>query len=88
MDVMYVNSDAPGETVQGKYAAYPIDRPPQNDIYLADWDVPLPATRVQPLDAPGRPLELSSNTRHSARSVAERRPSMEDFAELLLQLHS
>ena len=54
-DVMYVNSDAPGETVQGKYAAYPIDRPPQNDTYLADWDVPLPATRAQPLDAPGRP---------------------------------
>ncbi|MGO4685171.1 sulfatase-like hydrolase/transferase [Hyphomicrobium sp. 2TAF46] len=54
-DVMYVNSDAPGETVQGKYAAYPIDRPPRNDIYLAEWDVPLPATRIQPLDAPGRP---------------------------------
>src|SRR5215470_12160206 len=54
-DVMYVNSDAPGETVQGKTAAYPIDRPPQNEIYLATWDVPLPATRHQPLDAPGRP---------------------------------
>jgi arylsulfatase A-like enzyme len=54
-DVMYVNSDAPDETVQGKYAAYPIDRPPQNDVYLANWDVPLPATRSQPLDAPGRP---------------------------------
>jgi arylsulfatase A-like enzyme len=54
-DVMYVNSDAPGEVVQGKLAAYPIDRPPQNDIYLAEWDVPLPQTRRQPLDAPGRP---------------------------------
>jgi arylsulfatase A-like enzyme len=54
-DVMYVNSDAAGEVVQGKSAAYPIDRPPQNDIYLADWDVPLPATRLQALDAPGRP---------------------------------
>jgi arylsulfatase A-like enzyme len=54
-DVMYVNSDAPGEVVQGKSAAYPIDRPPQNDIYLAEWDVPLPATRRQALDAPGRP---------------------------------
>jgi arylsulfatase A-like enzyme len=54
-DVMYVNSDAPGETVQGKAAAYPIERPPQNDIYLANWDVPLPTTRHQPLDAPGRP---------------------------------
>jgi arylsulfatase A-like enzyme len=54
-DVMYVNSDAPGESVQGKAAAYPIDRPPQNEIYLANWDVPLPATRHQALDAPGRP---------------------------------
>jgi arylsulfatase A-like enzyme len=54
-DVMYVNSDATGETVQGKANAYPIDRPPQNETYLAEWDVPLPATRSQPLDAPGRP---------------------------------
>src|SRR5215467_2596054 len=54
-DVMYVNSDAPGEVVQGKSAAFPIDRPPQNDVYLAEWDVPLPATRSQALDAPGRP---------------------------------
>jgi len=54
-DVMYVNSDAPDELVQGKYAAYPIDRPPQNEIYAAEWDVPLPATRRQALDAPGRP---------------------------------
>src|SRR5215470_9045642 len=54
-DVMYVNSDAPDESVQGKYAAYPIDRPPHNEIYLAEWDVPLPATRGQALDAPGRP---------------------------------
>ena len=54
-DVMYVNSDAPDESVQGKYAAYPIDRPPHNETYLAEWDVPLPATRSQALDAPGRP---------------------------------
>ena len=54
-DVMYVNSDAPGETVQGKANAYPIDRPPHNETYLAEWDVPLPATRRQPFDAPGRP---------------------------------
>jgi arylsulfatase A-like enzyme len=54
-DVMYVNSDAPSEVVQGKANAYPIDRPPNNDIYLAEWDVPLPATRRQALDAPGRP---------------------------------
>jgi len=54
-DVMYVNSDAPGETVQGQANAYPIDRPPHNETYQAEWDVPLPATRRQPFDAPGRP---------------------------------
>jgi len=54
-DVMYVNSDAPGEVVQGKHAAYPIDRPPDNEIYVAEWDVPLPATRHQLLNAPDRP---------------------------------
>ena len=54
-DVMYVNSDAPGESVQEKAAAHPIARPPSNETYLAQWDVPLPATRHQPLDAPGRP---------------------------------
>ena len=37
-----------------KYAAYPIDRPPQNDIYLADWGVSLPATPSQPFDASRR----------------------------------
>ena len=54
-DVMYVNSDAPGESLQGKAAAYPIVRPPDNEIYRAEWDAPLPQTRHQPLKAPGRP---------------------------------
>jgi arylsulfatase A-like enzyme len=54
-DVMWVNSDMPGETVQGKAHAFPIKRPPPNEIYRAEWDFPLPATRHQPLDAPGRP---------------------------------
>jgi arylsulfatase A-like enzyme len=55
-DVMYVDSDLPGETVQGKKTALPIFRPPNDRIYSAAWDdVPLPATRGQALDAPGRP---------------------------------
>lgn len=55
-DVMYVNSDRPGETVQGKYSAMRIARPPQNELYAATWDeVPLPPTRGQSFDAPGRP---------------------------------
>jgi arylsulfatase A-like enzyme len=54
-DVMYVNSDLPGETVQGRASAIPIARPPADALYQAEWDVPLPATRGQPFDAPGRP---------------------------------
>lgn len=54
-DVMYVNSDAPDESVQSKAAAYPIDRPPRSETYLAEWNVPLPASRHQPLNEPGRP---------------------------------
>ena len=65
-DVMWVNSDVPGEIVQGKAHAFPIDRPPANDIYRAEWDCPLKATRHQSLDAPGRPpahlqYQLSQN---------------------------
>ncbi len=54
-DVMYVNSDLPGETVQGRQSVLPIARPPADALYLAEWDVPLPATRGQSFDAPGRP---------------------------------
>ena len=55
-DVMYVNSDLPDQTIQGKSHSMPIARPPADEIYQATWDaVPLPATRGQSFDAPGRP---------------------------------
>lgn len=54
-DVMYVDSDRPGETVQGKSTVEPIARPPSSDIYKARWDEPLPVTRHQPFKAAGRP---------------------------------
>jgi len=54
-DVMYVDSDLPGETIQGKSTAMPIARPPADAIYQAEWDTPLPATRDQSFNAPGRP---------------------------------
>jgi arylsulfatase A-like enzyme len=55
-DVMYVDSDLPGQAVQGARALVPIFRPPEEEIYAATWeDVPLPATRGQAFDAPGRP---------------------------------
>jgi arylsulfatase A-like enzyme len=55
-DVMYVNSDLPNQNVQSKKSAFPIFRPPNDEIYKDTWDdVPLPATRGQALNAPGRP---------------------------------
>ena len=56
-DVMYFNSDLPSEDVQGKGPVIPIARAPDDEIYRATWDDhPLPASRHQPFDAPGRPV--------------------------------
>jgi arylsulfatase A-like enzyme len=53
---MYVDSDLPDETVQGKTHSMPIARPPADEIYQATWDeVPLPSSRGQSFNAPGRP---------------------------------
>lgn len=55
-DVMFINSDLPRQTVQGKKTAMPIARAPANDLYKATWDeTPLPRTRTQAFTAPGRP---------------------------------
>lgn len=56
-DVMYVDTDLPGQPVQT--AAEPVMRvlpPPDTPHYQARWNAPLPETRHQPLDAPGRPM--------------------------------
>ncbi len=55
-DVMWLNTDRPGEpAVQAKDARLPIAFPPEDSFYRQEWnDVPLPATWQQPLDAPGR----------------------------------
>ncbi len=55
-DIMYFNLDLPGEVVQGKNPAIPIFPTPEDNPYRARWDdVPLPPSRSQPLNAPGRP---------------------------------
>lgn len=55
-DVMFINSDLPDQDVQGARTAMKIARPPANELYEATWDVPLPNTRRQAFDAPGRPI--------------------------------
>ena len=55
-DTMYFDSDIGSENIQGKRHAFGIARAPDDELYRATWDgVPLPASRHQPLDAPGRP---------------------------------
>jgi arylsulfatase len=55
-DIMYFNTDAPGENVQNSgYLIKEAARAPDHPIYKATWDEPLPATLLEPLDAPGRP---------------------------------
>ena len=55
-DVMYFNTDAPGENVQdtGKLRLQAA-RAPEHALYKASWDVPIPSSLRQPFDAPGRP---------------------------------
>jgi arylsulfatase len=55
-DVMYFNTDKPGEHVQdnGRLLSHAA-RAPRNELYRATWDHPIAPTFRQPLDAPGRP---------------------------------
>lgn len=55
-DIMYYNTDLPGQNVQDNsnlmmHAA----RKPPHPHYNATWNEPLPADLYEPLDAPGRP---------------------------------
>lgn len=61
-DVMFIDTDEPGEKVQWKgpldnnnHSMHPA-QPPHNQIYQQSWpDYPLPENRHQSLDEPGRP---------------------------------
>lgn len=56
-DVMYFNTDAPGENIQdtGRLLMRAA-RAPQHAAYRKTWNAPLPDSLSQPMDAPGRPL--------------------------------
>ena len=55
-DVMYFNTDAPGESVQdsGKLVMLAAGAP-DHELYRATWDIEVPANLRQPFDAAGRP---------------------------------
>jgi arylsulfatase len=55
-DVMFYDTDKPGQTVQGDpKPALPIAPEPDDRIYKKKWDVPLSPSRKEAWDKPGRP---------------------------------
>ncbi|KAF0101779.1 MAG: sulfatase [bacterium] len=54
-DVMFYNTDRPGESFQDKNNLTHIAREPAHTLYARKWDFDLPASFSQPVDAPGRP---------------------------------
>jgi arylsulfatase A-like enzyme len=55
-DIMYFNTDAPGQKVQddGRLLSHAAPAP-HNAMYAADWDMPVPGSLTQPFDEAGRP---------------------------------
>jgi arylsulfatase len=55
-DIMYFNTDAPGEKVQDSGKLLKRAAPaPEHEFYKASWDLPVAATLREAMDAPGRP---------------------------------
>lgn len=54
-DVMYYNTDLPGQTQQSDGAMLRINREPKNAVYQQQWDVKLPESRLQPVKGNDRP---------------------------------
>ncbi len=55
-DIMYFNTDAPGEKVQDSgRLVMQAARAPDHVLYKTSWDVALPSSLHQPFNAPGRP---------------------------------
>ena len=55
-DVMFYNTDGAGASpVQDVGHMFPIEREPAHAMYQRRWDMPLPASRDEAWDSPGRP---------------------------------
>lgn len=55
-DIMYFNTDLPGKPVQDSgHLAMRAAPAPNNALYEATWDMPVPGNLRQPFDEPGRP---------------------------------
>ena len=55
-DVMYFNTDVPGQEVQDNgHLLSHAARAPENTLYTTDWDMPIPASLTQAFDEAARP---------------------------------
>ena len=54
-DIMFLDTDRPGEPVQARNLLGSIRPEPAHPLYAKRWRFDLPATYPEPLDAPGRP---------------------------------
>jgi arylsulfatase len=54
-DIMFVNTDRPGEKVQARNILGHIEPEPAHPLYAKQWPFELPPSYGQRLDAPGRP---------------------------------
>ena len=54
-DIMFLNTDRPGQVSQAKNLLGNIRGEPADPLYAKQWGFDLPATFRQPLNAPGRP---------------------------------
>lgn len=55
-DIMYFNTDAPGQQLQDNGQLLSVAAPaPRNSVYRSEWDMPIPTSLTQSFDEPGRP---------------------------------
>ena len=54
-DIMFVNTDRPGEKMQARNILGHIEPAPADPLYAKQWPFELPPSYAQRLDAPGRP---------------------------------
>lgn len=54
-DVMFYNTDLPGQPIQGRNPMFRINHEPDYALYQQQWNVRLPESRQQSLSEPGRP---------------------------------
>jgi arylsulfatase len=54
-DVMYYNTDLPGQNQQSGRAMLRVNREPRNAVYQQQWDIKLPGSRNQSVHEKGRP---------------------------------